>query len=128
MDERINKQNKSLDGIPTEKEIRGKGLKECEPEITEIEAMFAVFEKSHNLEELLAITNLEAKDAPKHPTREPARIDLNPIVSKLRFIKNETNITESKLEELKTRYQKLSQAVGIINKGVVDHRRVVGRI
>ena len=139
MNEKLKKQDRS----PTEEEMEvykaymadhpqietsSENLKECGPEVAELEAMIASFEESYNLQELHAIITLRPEDVPKHPIREPARIDLVPIVTMLKTLQNETNISKSKLGELKLRYQKLSQAVGIINKDIVNHTRIVGRI
>ena len=96
---------------------------ECAPAITEIETLFEDFEKKHDLSALHAIIKLTPKEAPDNQTREPARIALEAIVFKLNFLKEQTNITKEKLEELKGGYKKLSQAVGIINNNIVDHTR-----
>ena len=37
--------------------------------------------------------------------------------------KNETNIPDEKYEELKKQWKVLSSAVGMVNKGMVDHTR-----
>lgn len=86
------------------------------PEIVELEGMISDFESKHSVEELFAISDLAPEDAPNHPTREPARLDLVKITEKLKYM-----ATENK--ELKVRVKSLSQAVGIINRGKVDHTR-----
>lgn len=86
------------------------------PEIVELEAMILDFESKHSIEELLAISELTPEDAPSHPIREIARLDLIKITEKLKYMDTEN-------EEVKTRIKKLSQSVGIINKGKVDHTR-----
>ena len=106
-----------------EVEIPEESLRDPEKEITEFETLITSFEQSHNLEELNSIKELTSEDAPNHPIRERARKDLNPIVALLNLLKKETAITEEKHEELKKKYKHLSQAVGIINKGIVDHSR-----
>jgi len=98
-------------------------LREAGPEIVEFEAMITLFESMHHLEELNSITNLTPVEAPKHPTREPARLALIPIVATLNALKKETNISPEKLEEVKAKYMRLSRAVGIINNNKVDHNR-----
>jgi len=103
--------------------VSQENLRDPEKEIAEFETLITNFEKSHNLEELNAITELASEDAPNHTERELARKELSPIVALLNIIKRETTITEEKHEELKAKYKILSRAVGIINKGIVDHTR-----
>jgi hypothetical protein len=103
--------------------ISKEDLREAGPEIVEFEAMVALFESMHSLEELYSIIELTPGEAPKHPTREPARVALIPIVAKLNILKKETNITSEQHEELKAKYKRLSRAVGIINNNKVDHNR-----
>ncbi len=98
-------------------------LRECEPEIAEFEEMVTSFELSHSLAELHLVIDLTPEEAPKHPVREPARVALIPIVTKLNTLKKETNISPEKHDELKAKYMHLSRAVGIINKNKVDHNR-----
>ncbi len=111
-----------------EKKIPKEDLRESGPEIAKLKAMFENFEATHNLEELNAIINLSPKEAPSHLLREPARIALNPITVKLKALKKETDIAKEKFDELAARYEKLSQAVGIINKDIVDHTRTIGNL
>jgi len=98
-------------------------LRECEPEIAELEEMFTEFESEHSLEELLLIANLTPQEAPKHPIREPARKALILIVAKLKMLGKETNISSEKHGELRAKYMQLSRAVGIINNNKIDHNR-----
>jgi hypothetical protein len=107
----------------TEPVIPKENLREAGPEIVEFEAMITLFESMHHLEELNSIINLTPAEAPKHPTREPARLALIPIVVLLNTLKKETDITPTKHEELKAKYMRLSRAVGIINNNKVDHNR-----
>jgi hypothetical protein len=103
--------------------ISKENLREAGPEIVEFEAMITLFESMHSLEELHSIINLTPIEAPKHPTREPARVALIPIVAKLNVLKKETNIITEKHDELKAKYMHLSRAVGMINNNKVDHNR-----
>jgi hypothetical protein len=103
--------------------ISKENLKEAGPEIMEFEAMITLFESMHSLEELHSIIDLTPTEAPKHPTREPARVALIPIVAKLNALKKETNITTEKHDELKAKYMRLSRAVGMINNNKVGHNR-----
>lgn len=98
-------------------------LKESEPLVAELEALFDAFEAKHPVDELFLITDLEAKDAPKHPVRHPANMDLIPIVRKLEDLRTKTDISADKLAKLQAKYKRISQAVGIINRGRVDHTR-----
>ena len=93
------------------------------PEIAEFEEMIASFEATHSLSELHSITELASEDAPNHLIREPARLGLIPIVAKLNILKAESNISPERHDELKARYKILSNAVGILNNGEVDHNR-----
>ena len=97
--------------------------REAGPEIAEFEEMLAEFEATHSLSELHSITELNPENAPIHPIREPARLDLIPIVTKLNMLKTETNISPEKHDELKAKYRILSNAVRMINNGKVDHNR-----
>lgn len=90
--------------------------------IEEFSNMVANFEATYPLEELLAITELTPPDY-EHPLRDLAKKALNPIFAKLNALKNETNIPSEKYEELKRQWKVLSNAVGLVNKGMVDHTR-----
>jgi len=103
--------------------IAPENLRECGPEIEEFEKMLKAFESEHSLEELSLIIDLTPEEAPNHPVREPAKKALVPIVAKLNILKNETNITAEKHDELKAKYKRLSRAVGMINNNKVDHDR-----
>jgi hypothetical protein len=102
-------------------EIPPEKRRECGPEVAELEEMFQSFEQKHDVAALYAITELTPDDAPKHPVREPAKLDLVPIYAKLRTILEETNITPEQYAELKAKWKHLTQAVGLINNNVVDH-------
>ena len=103
--------------------ISKENLREAGPEIIEFEAMIALFESMHSLEELHSIIDLTPIEASKHAIREPARVALIPIVAKLNTLKKETNISTEKHEELKAKYRRLSRAVGMINNNKIDHNR-----
>ncbi|MCK9344767.1 MAG: hypothetical protein M0P64_01420 [Candidatus Pacebacteria bacterium] len=97
--------------------------KGCEQGVVEFENMVAEFEATYSLDELFAIIDLTSDPDRKHPLRDPAKEALKPIFAKLKEIKDGTDITDDKYEELKTQWKKLSNAVGMINKGIVDHTR-----
>lgn len=104
-----------------EKKIVPEALREGGPEIAELEVLFNSFESDYSLDELNAIIDLTAEEAPNHPVREPARKALIPIVAKLNILKKETNISADKYTELEARYRILSKAVGMINNNKVRH-------
>lgn len=103
--------------------ISPENRREAGPEIAELETLLTVFEQKHNLQALHEIHELQANDAPNHPIREPARLDLYPIVKLLNILKEETDISSELWQELRLRHKKLDRAVGAINKGIVDHNR-----
>lgn len=102
-------------------EIPAEKRRECGPKVEELEGMFENFEQTHDLAALNAVANLTPAEAPSHPVREPAKQALNPIYKKLELIKDQTNITAEKYAELKVKWKRLSQAVGMINNNIVDH-------
>ncbi len=95
--------------------------RESGAEILEFEASIDEFEKEFSVEDLMAIT--EVKEALESPLRKNAKDALGPILKKLQALEKETDISKEKLAELKARYKKLSNAVGIINSDKVDHAR-----
>lgn len=91
--------------------------------ILELEELLA---SSMNEELLLNLNAIETEeDARNSEERETAKITLVPIFNKLRDLKNKTEITdEDKIyKDLYGQYKILSNAVGFINNGVVDHTR-----
>ena len=129
--------------------IAPEDLRECGPEIAELEEMIVSFESAHPLAELLliidltpeldvlfkndrdmsaeeiesAINNLLPEDARVYEVRTNAKNILITILEKLYILAKETNISPEKHEELKAKYMRLSRAVGIINNNKVDHTR-----
>lgn len=101
--------------------IQEEERRDCNQEISELETMFTDFETKHPIDELYAIINLTAEDAPNNSTREAAKIDLEPIVAKLNILKKETNIASERYDKLEEQYAYLSKAVGIINGDKVRH-------
>ena len=98
-------------------------LRDCAPEIAELEGLLETFENNHSLAELQLITDLTPEEASNHPIRKPANNDLTPIANLLDNLKNKTNIPPEKYEELQIKYKRLSRAVGILNNNKVDHDR-----
>lgn len=104
----------------SDKNISENELRDCKEEINILEIRFTVFETVHTLEDLHKIVDLTPDEAPSHPRRERARLDLIPIVEVLNALK-ETNISEERYDELEARYKVLSKAVGMINNNKVRH-------
>ena len=98
-------------------------LIECGPMIVEFEGLISSFEATYSLDELHSIVDLTPEEAPNHPLREPAKKALIPVVDLLTKLKNKTDISTEKYEELRMEYKKLSRAVGMINNNKVDHDR-----
>ena len=95
--------------------------RDCNQEAIELQNMFIAFKDKHQVAELYSIIDLTVEDAPNHPTREPAKRDLAPILAKLNILKKETNITTEKYDELQDQYRYLSRAVGMISGDKVRH-------
>lgn len=95
----------------------------CEQEVVELENMVANFETTYSLEKLNAIIDLSSDPERKHPLRDLAKEALKPIVAKLNALKNETDIEIEKYEGLKSKWKVLSNAVGMVSNGMVDHNR-----
>lgn len=94
---------------------------ECGPHIEEIEAWFAP-----NMSEdfLATLNNIKTeKDAEDSEERKNARKTVSSIFEKLKFLRNEANITSEEYDRLNKKLKTLSNAVGTINRGVVDHDR-----
>lgn len=106
-----------------EAEMVPENLRESGPEIAEFENLLSSFESEHSLEALHAVVDLTVTEAPQHPLREPARRALIPISNLLNTLKNETDITREKHEELVEKYMILSMAVGMLNNNKVRHSR-----
>jgi len=97
--------------------------KEAGPEVLKFNELIAEFEQEYSLEELHNIVDLTPSEAAVHPLREPARKALVAIVSQLKILKKEVDISTDALTELELDYKRVSQAVGIINNDKVDHTR-----
>lgn len=99
-------------------------IRDSAQEIAELEGMIDAFENTHSLAELQSITDLTPEEASNHPIRKPAKDDLIPIYKLLDNLKNKTDLSPEKYQELHTKYEQLSRAVGIIDKNnKVDHNR-----
>lgn len=110
-----------------EAEIPKVGEAECEQKVTELDGLLKAFETTHPIQELYAVTDLDGKDVFLHPEKYPVRTaakqGLISIVAALKFLKERTNLSSERYEELQARYRYFSRAVGMINNGKVDHTR-----
>ena len=104
-----------------EAQERGKEKVEHGPHIEEFEEMLVPLLREEVLEVLGAIETEE--EALNSEERESAKKALIPIVDKMKFLDWRTNITEKELEGLRKKYKIISNAVGFINNGIVDHDR-----
>jgi hypothetical protein len=109
-----------MKNLPPEPENK----RESVPEILELEELINSCESKYPIQELMTIALKE--DAIKSVPRSLLREELVTIFNKLRSLEKETDISPEKLEELKQKFKRLSNAVGIVNReGKVDHDRDV---
>jgi NTP pyrophosphatase (non-canonical NTP hydrolase) len=94
---------------------------ECGPHIEEFEELLTPLLEEEVLEVLSAIETEE--EALNSEERESAKKALIPIVDKMKFLDRRTDITEEELDGLRKKYKIISNAVGMINNGTVDHDR-----
>jgi len=94
---------------------------ECGPHVEELKTLFALFELSHSIGVLRTIKTEE--EALSSRERESAKEALIPMVDKIKFLDRRTDISEDELDGLRKKYKIISNAVGMINNGVVDHDR-----
>lgn len=97
-------------------EVASQGILEFRNMVTEFEAVYP-------LDELFAIVDLSASPDYKHPLRDLAKKALNPILAKLDALREDTSVTAEEYEELEKQWKILSNAVGMVNRGMVDHTR-----
>jgi hypothetical protein len=97
--------------------------RECGPEVEQFKGMVSSFEATYPLAELHAITEITSAEMNDHPLRTPAKNALIPIQEQMKLLEKETDISAEGLKELKALWKRLSQAVGMINAGKVDHTR-----
>lgn len=96
--------------------------------IASLESIYTSFEEAFDIEELSAITNPTPLEVPQHPVRDGAKEWLKPMTQRLTTLKETTNVTPDKLAELKAKYKRYSNAVGMVNKKssgeyVIEHDR-----
>ena len=100
---------------------RSKEKVEHGPHVKEFEELVAPLLKEEALE-VLSATKTE-EEALHSEERESAKKALIPIVEKMNFLDLRTNITKEELNELRKKYKIITNAVGFINNGMVDHDR-----
>mgnify|MGYP007047043730 CR=1 FL=1 len=96
-------------------------VRETELEIIMFNTMVDAYEEKHDLPLLLSIEG--GAEAKASPERQAAKADLAPIVALLRQLSAKTEVLSNESDSMRQRYKKLSQAVGMINSGRVDHTR-----
>ena len=103
-----------------EEEITPETQTETEQAFVEIVKLMNTFESEHSLAALHAIIDLTPQEAPLHPIRQPAKLALEPILTKMNELKG---APKKQSELLYARYKQFSRAVGMINSNKVDHNR-----
>ena len=94
-----------------------------EPELEAVESLIAAFEQKYSLEELNAVTQLSGENGYSHPLRDPAKHALGPIRELIYVLIEKTSVPKEMYEQLEAKYQILARAVGLINRGTVEHDR-----
>jgi hypothetical protein len=110
----------SRKGDYEEKEPAPEAQTETEQAFIEILKLMDAFESEHSLAALNEIIDLTPQEAPLHPIRQPAKLALEPILTKMNELKG---APKEQSELLYARYKKFSRAVGMINNNKVDHNR-----
>ena len=91
------------------------------PYFKELEEIFTPFLRKDKLATLHAIKTRE--EALNSEERKSAMKVLPLILEKLRFLGGKVAITDEEYIELSEKYTTLSQAIGMVNRGTVDHDR-----
>jgi len=91
------------------------------PLIKDLEAMFEIFLKEELLKNLNAIKTEE--EALNSKERDFAKQGLTGMISKLKILGKGTDITNEEYSRMQDNYKILANAVGTINRGMVDHDR-----
>ncbi len=105
----------------SEAEEGAKEKVDCEPHIEEYESLIIAFEKVYSLENLRALQTEE--EALNSEERESVKGALSSVYKKLEFLKKRTNVTDKRFGDLCKKYKIISNAVGFINNGVIEHDR-----
>lgn len=94
---------------------------ECGPYITDIELIMNPFMTKESLASLRSLKTQE--EAVVSQERKLANKALGSIMKKLNYLQDETNIADEQHDDLYKKYRILFNAVGMINRGMVDHDR-----
>ncbi len=111
---------KRLEDEYAEPETPKEKIAEYEQRLQEVLGLVKDFETNHPLETLFAITELDETNT---PIRDAARRDLVIFWKALNSLNTEMALPQEVKVELDSQYKKLSQAVGILHQGKVDHTR-----
>lgn len=95
--------------------------RECAVEIEKFNRLVAEFEAAFSIEHLLSIQTEE--EARRDEVREAAKPALKPILDQLKALQRETDISSQELSAAQAAWKRISNAVGMINSGRVDHDR-----
>ena len=94
---------------------------ECGPHVEKFEEMVGPL---LNEGLLFLLNKLETEEEARNSQeRESAKLALIPLVEKMHFIRDRTDITEEEYDILHKKYKVISRATGMINGGKVDHTR-----
>ncbi len=102
-------------------EVVPKTEQECKEAMAEFDELIEAFKSEHSLEALMAIVDLKPDQAIEDPLRQPAKLALNPIYSKLATLKKEPNITPEENAALTAKYMELSRAIGMFIGSKLSH-------
>lgn len=94
---------------------------ECGPHIKRLEKVLDMLSREELLDILNAIET--EKEARSNMERDLAEGFLVPLVEKMHFLRDRTDITDKEYDNLHEKYKIISRAVGMINGGLVDHDR-----
>ena len=91
------------------------------PHIERCERLLAPLLKGEIIRCLRAIETKE--EALNSKDRKSAKEALNPILQEIKILDIRTNIPKERLDALRAKFKIISNAVGMINNGKVDHDR-----
>jgi len=96
-------------------------LDEGDAQIEAFDTLVNVFERQHDMQYLLRIVTEE--QAKGDLVRDSAKASLKPIFDQLKNIQNMKGVPPEKRARLEEEWKRISRAVGMINRGMVDHTR-----
>jgi hypothetical protein len=92
---------------------------DCQKYVASLRETLRIVKEKFPVAELNAI--LTEEQALNNPIRESGKITLELFLGSLDFLRKYTNITADVYNELHAQYVIFSRAVGVINKGLVNH-------